>query len=190
MRILFWLAPAMGSLCSALRCRARSFSSVLVWCAAARSLRRSPAEAHSAGAAGGREKERTPCGESAPHPARLGGGVLVVSDCQCLRVASDDLRMDAPVLLDDLCDHARADRATALPDGESQALVHGDRLNQLDLHLDVVAGHDHLDAVGQLGHAGDVGGAEVELRPVAREEGGVTAALLLLEHVDLRLELG
>src|SRR3984885_8062873 len=94
------------------------------------------------------------------------------------------------VLLDDLGDYARADRATALSDGETQALVHGDRLDQFDLHLDVVPRHDHLDAVGQLGHAGDVGRAEVELRPVAREERGVTATLLLLQHVDLGLVLG
>src|ERR1700691_4238016 len=50
--------------------------------------------------------------------------------------------MDARVLLDDLADHSRADRATTLADGESQPLVHGDRLDQLDLHLDGVAGHD------------------------------------------------
>src|SRR3954463_10118952 len=93
-------------------------------------------------------------------------------------------------LLDHLRDHARADRAAALADGEAQALVHGDRLDELDLHLDVVAGHDHPGALGQLGHAGDVGRAEVELRPVPGEERRVTAALLLLEHVDLGLELG
>src|SRR4051794_7433173 len=93
-------------------------------------------------------------------------------------------------LLDHLRDHARADRAAALADGEAQALVHGDRLDELDLHLDVVAGHDHLGALGQLGHAGDVGRAEVELGPVAGEERRVTATLLLLEDVDLGLELG
>src|ERR1700739_4945635 len=45
-------------------------------------------------------------------------------------------------------------------------------------------------ALGRLGHAGDVSRAEVELRPVAREERSVTSALLLLEDVDLGLELG
>src|SRR3984957_7836119 len=99
-------------------------------------------------------------------------------------------RMDARVLLDDLADHSRADRATTLTDGESQPLVHGDRLDQLVLPLDVVAGHDHLDAGRQLGNAGDVGCTEVELRTVAREERGVTTTLLLLEHVDLGLVLG
>src|SRR6185437_6871928 len=100
-------------------------------------------------------------------------------------------RSEAPlVLLDDLGDHARADRAPTLSDGEAQALVHGDRLDQLDLHLDVVAGHDHLDALGQLRHAGDIGRAEIELRPVAREERSVTTTLLLLEDIDLSFELG
>src|SRR3954454_4423520 len=92
-------------------------------------------------------------------------------------------------LLDDLRDDAGADRTATLADGEAQALVHGDRLDQLDVHGHVVAGHDHLGALGQPRHAGDVRGAEVELRAVAGEEWRVTAALLLLQHVDLGLEL-
>src|SRR5215210_1548799 len=96
----------------------------------------------------------------------------------------------SPVLLDDLGHHPRADRAAALPDREAQPLVHGDRLYELDLHLHVVARHDHLGALGQLGHPGHVGGAEVELGPVTAEEGRVAPALLLLEDVDLGLELG
>src|SRR4051812_7111618 len=98
-------------------------------------------------------------------------------------------RRPACSLLDDLRHHARADRPAALADGEAQARIHGDRLDELDLHRDVVARHDHLDALGQMGRAGHVGRAEVELRPVAREERGVTATLLLLEDVDLGLEL-
>src|SRR3954469_8399072 len=93
-------------------------------------------------------------------------------------------------LLDDLGHDARPDRATALADGEAEALVHGDRLDQLDRHLDVVTRHHHLRALGQVGDAGHVGRAEVELGPIAGEERRVTAALLLLEDVDLGLELG
>src|SRR5204863_6692772 len=74
--------------------------------------------------------------------------------------------------------------------GESQALIHGDRLDQLDRHLNVVAGHDHLSALGKVGDTGDVGGAEVELWPVAVEERRVPTTLLLLQAVDLGLELG
>src|SRR5947209_5237279 len=102
-----------------------------------------------------------------------------------------DVRARRPLrLLNDFGDDPRADRTAALADREPKTLVHGDRLDQLDLHLDVVAWHDHLGALGQPSHAGDIGRAEVELRPVAREERGVTTTLLLLEDVDLGLELG
>ena len=56
---------------------------------------------------------------------------------------------------------------------------------QLDVHLDVVARHDHLDALGERDGAGHVRGAEVELRPVAVEERRVAAALFLRQDVDL-----
>src|SRR5215212_11198456 len=81
-------------------------------------------------------------------------------------VVSDGLRS---VLLDDLGDHARADGAAALADREAKAGFHGDGLDHLDLHLHVVARHDHLGPLGQLRDAGDVGRAEIELRPVPVE---------------------
>src|SRR5918997_1263621 len=83
------------------------------------------------------------------------------------------LTVAARVLLDDLGDHARADGAAAFADGEAQAGIHGDGLDHLDLHLHVVARHDHLGPLGQLRDAGDVGRAEVELRPVPVDERGV-----------------
>src|SRR5262249_4665634 len=67
-------------------------------------------------------------------------------------------------------DHPRADGATTLTDGEPQALVHGDRLDQLDLHLGVLARGDELAPLGQLHDAGYVGRAEVELRAIAGDE--------------------
>src|SRR5690554_2953259 len=91
--------------------------------------------------------------------------------------------------LEDLRHTARADGPATLTDGEAEALLHGDRLDQLDRHLGVVAGHDHLGALGQRDDAGDVGGAEVELRAVVRVERVVTAALVLGQDVDLGLEL-
>src|SRR5215218_419681 len=115
-----------------------------------------------------------PCGARPTRPLRRSGGGT-----------AGRIRL----LLDDLGDDARADRAAALADREAQALIHGDRLDELDLHLDVVAGHDHLDALGELRAARHVGRAEVELRAVAREERRVAAALLLLQHVHLGLEL-
>ena len=76
------------------------------------------------------------------------------------------------------------DGAAALADGEAQPLFQGDRLDQPDLHVDVVAGHHHLHALGQLAASGDVGRAQVELRPVAGEERRVPAALFLRQDVD------
>src|SRR5436190_11873532 len=79
--------------------------------------------------------------------------------------------------------------APALADREAQALFHRDRGDQLDRHLDVVPRHHHLDPVREVGGAGDVGRAEVELGAVAVEERGVAPTLLLREHVDLSLEV-
>src|SRR5690606_1788291 len=93
-------------------------------------------------------------------------------------------------LLCGLGDPASSDRSATLADRELEAFLHRDRLDQLDPHLGVVARHDHLRALGQVDHTGDVRRAEVELRPVVVEERLVPAALLLVQDVDLRLELG
>src|SRR4051812_10100009 len=100
------------------------------------------------------------------------------------------LVVERRALLLDTGHHPGANGAATLADGEPQAVVHGDRLDQLDRHLDVVTRHDHLRALGQVGDAGHVRRAEVELRAVAVEERGVTATLLLLQAVHLRGELG
>ena len=65
----------------------------------------------------------------------------------------------ATVLLQDLGDGAGAHRVAALPDGEALSGLEGDGGDQLDLHLDVVAGHHHLGAAGQPDGPGDVGRA-------------------------------
>src|SRR3954463_16287111 len=79
----------------------------------------------------------------------------------------------------DARDRAGADGSATLADGEALADLEGDRGDELDAHLDVVAGHDHLGALGQADRARDVGRAEVELGPVAVVERRVAAALLL-----------
>src|SRR3954466_15958674 len=94
----------------------------------------------------------------------------------------------AIALLGDRDDGPGADGPATLADGEALADLEGDRGDQLDAHLDVVAGHDHLAALGQGDRAGDVGRAEVELRPVAVVERGMPATLLLGQDVDLGLE--
>src|SRR4051812_6917109 len=93
------------------------------------------------------------------------------------------------VLLENLGNATRADGAATLADGEAQALLHGDRLDELDRHLGVVARHDHLGALGEGHHAGHVRRAEVELRAVVVEERRVPATLVLAEDVDVRLEV-
>src|SRR5699024_7480312 len=80
--------------------------------------------------------------------------------------------------LDDLRDATGADGAATLADVELEALLHGDRLDELDLHVGVVTGHDHLGALRQRDDAGDVGRPEVELRTVAVVERRVATALL------------
>src|SRR3954470_10552860 len=92
-------------------------------------------------------------------------------------------------LLDDLRDDAGADGAAALADGEAEPFVHGDRLAELDLHVRVVARHDHFLALRQLDRARHVRRAEVELRAVVVEERRVAAALVLREDVHLGVEL-
>src|SRR5687768_4421489 len=65
--------------------------------------------------------------------------------------ANPDSRTSNPsLLLDDLRHHAGADRAAALADRETQAVVHRDRRDQRHHHLHVVARHHHLDAFRQL----------------------------------------
>src|SRR5579884_882399 len=84
---------------------------------------------------------------------------------------------------------ASTNGAATLTNGEMHALFHRYRLDQLDGHLDVIARHHHLHPLRQLDGSGDVGGANVELRAIAVEEGRMPPPLFLGEHVDLRLEL-
>ena len=69
-------------------------------------------------------------------------------------------------------------------------MVHGDRGDQLDVQLGVVARHDHFHAFAQADDAGHVGGAEVELRTIVGEERGVTTALFLRQDIGFSHELG
>ena len=93
-------------------------------------------------------------------------------------------------LLVDADDNTGTDGTATLTDSETQTGLDCDRGDQLDVHVDVVAGHAHLNAFGQGDDAGNVGGTEVELRTVVVEERGVTAAFVLGQNVDLTLELG
>ena len=89
-----------------------------------------------------------------------------------------------------LDDDAGTNGTAAFTDSEAEALLDSDWGDQLDLHVDVIAGHAHLGALGQGDDASDVGGTEVELRTIVVEERGVTAALVLVQDVNLTNKLG
>src|ERR1700722_11007903 len=82
-------------------------------------------------------------------------------------------------LLLDLDNPTSPNGPPALANSEAQAFLHGDRLDQLHLHLGVVTWQHHLGAFRQVHHTGHVGSAEVELRTVVVEERGVPPALVL-----------
>src|SRR5680860_573909 len=79
-------------------------------------------------------------------------------------------------LLDNLRNSTSANGPAAFTYCETQALFHCD-------------GGDQFHTFFKLDITCDIRGAEVELRPVSREERRVTTALLLAEHVYLGLEL-
>ncbi len=90
---------------------------------------------------------------------------------------------------EDFDDDARADGFSAFAYGEAEFFLHGDGGLEFNFHGDVIARHDHFSPAEELGRAGDVGGPEVELGSIPREEGGMTAALLLGQDVDFGFEL-
>ena len=83
-----------------------------------------------------------------------------------------------------------ADCLSAFTDGESKSLFHRDRRNQLAVHRDVVAGHNHLAAFGQFDLTGNVGSSEIELRSVTGKERLMTPAFFLFKNVNLGLKFG
>src|SRR5580704_11963074 len=78
--------------------------------------------------------------------------------------------------LHDLRYDAGTDGAVPFADRKARPLFQSDRLIELDRELGIVARHHHLDIVSELDGAGDVGGAEVELRTIIHEEGRVAPA--------------
>src|SRR5687768_16346185 len=92
-------------------------------------------------------------------------------------------------LLENFGYNACTDGASTFSDREAETLVHGDRRDQLDLHLHVVARHHHLHPFRQLDRSRHVRSPEVELRAVTLEERRVSPALFLGQHVNLSREL-
>src|SRR5579872_3798098 len=82
-------------------------------------------------------------------------------------------------LLDDFRDSAGAHGVAAFANRKSQSLLKSYGGDQRDLRRHVVARHHHLHALRQLYISRHVRRAEVELRPVSREERRVSSAFFL-----------
>ena len=72
--------------------------------------------------------------------------------------------------------------STTLTDSETQTLFDSDRLDQLNVHLNVIARCAHFNVCRQSDDTGYVSCSEIELRSVVVEERSMTAALFLLER--------
>ena len=92
-------------------------------------------------------------------------------------------------LLDDLSNNAGTNGTAAFTNSETQTLLDSDGGDELNLHVNVVARLAHLNALGEVDDAGNVGGTEVELRTVVVEERSMTAAFFLGQDVNLASEL-
>src|SRR5438309_6183653 len=117
--------------------------------------------------------------ESNPQPSVMETDALPVELLACV-----------PPSLNHFRDDSGAYGLAALADGKPQALLHRDRRYQAHHHLHVVPRHHHLGPLGQLAAARHIGGPEVKLRPIPREERRVPSPFFLREHVHLALELG
>src|SRR6187200_1838616 len=85
------------------------------------------------------------------------------------------VRLHRPRLLDDLCYDSGADGTAALSNCKLKPIIHRHRSNQFYLHIDVVAGHNHLSSFRKFHDTGDVRGAKVELRTVSIEKWRVSS---------------
>jgi hypothetical protein len=92
-------------------------------------------------------------------------------------------------LLDDRSYTSGSYGVAALTNSEGKSLLHSDRMDQLDGHLDVITRHAHLSAFRKSDNTGNIGCSEIELRTIVIEERGMTAALILCQNVNLSGEL-
>ena len=81
--------------------------------------------------------------------------------------------------------NACANGTAAFADSETLAFFHSDRGDELNGHFDIIARHAHFGAFRQGDVAGYVGGSEEELRTIAVEERGMTAAFIFGQYVYL-----
>ncbi len=67
----------------------------------------------------------------------------------------------------------------AFPDGKAELFFQGDGGDKFDGNGDIVSGHNHLNAFGELGDTGYVSGSDIELGTIAGEERGMPSTLFL-----------
>ena len=67
-------------------------------------------------------------------------------------------------LFDDFGGHTRTHGSSTFADSETSAFVHGNGGSKINIHLDVVAGHDHFNAVGKFDGPGHVPRSDFELK--------------------------
>src|ERR1044071_1539006 len=92
-------------------------------------------------------------------------------------------------LFNDIGDRASAHRPATFTDSKAQSLLHGNRSNQLNLHGNIIARHDHLHALWQMRPPRHVRRPKIKLRPITREERCMTSTFLFRQNIGLSLEL-
>src|ERR1035437_1799755 len=108
-----------------------------------------------------------------------------------LLLTTNDLRLTTgSFLLDDLCNHTRANSTATFANRETQTFFHRNRVDQVNSDADVIAWHNHFSTCRQLNSASHVSCTEVELWTIALEERRMTTAFILAQYVDFRSELG
>ena len=90
----------------------------------------------------------------------------------------------------DLGNNTGTNGTAAFTDSKAEAFFNGDRGNQLNIHLDVIARHAHLGAFRQLDDTRNVSRSEIELRTIVVEERRMTAAFFLGQNINLTMEFG
>ena len=91
-------------------------------------------------------------------------------------------------LLTDFCNHSCADGPATFTNSELQPIIHGDRRDQLDLYVNVIARHNHFSAFRQLNDSRHVRRAEKELRPITIEKRCMPAAFFFGQNVSFSVE--
>ena len=95
----------------------------------------------------------------------------------------------AKVLFENFGNLARTYCTTAFTDSEAKTCVASNRVDELNVDLNVVTGHYHFYTFGESDLTGYVKSTDVELRTIVVVERSVTATFFFLQDVDRSFEL-